>query len=319
MSKKETQVAVFDTSIASGNLGDDIIMDGVMQAIGQVFPTKRVIHLPSHERIGVTGISSVRGSECALVGGSNLLSAGMWRYPQWRVGLAEAAAIRGRCVLLGVGWRKYDGEPSRYTKALLTTLLSPDHLHSVRDSYTAGRLHEMGFKNVINTACPTLWELDGRDAPATPRQEAVVFTLTAYAKHRERDIALMRVLAELYSEVFYWPQGRGDEDYIESLGEISPKISTLPPTLASYDKLLADGSCDYVGTRLHGGIRAMQHGRHSLILAVDNRAIEMGRDVGLNVSTAADEASLREAIERRVSMKVSLPTAEINRWKAQFQ
>ncbi len=319
MTNKETQVAVFDTSIASKNLGDDIIMCGVLQAVEQTLPEARIFRIASHERIGVAGVSGVRHSKCAFVGGSNLLSAGMWTYPQWRIGLGEAAAIRGRCVLLGVGWRKYDGPVSNYTKALLSILLSPDYLHSVRDSYTAERLREIGFSNVINTACPTLWELAGRAAPIIPQQEEVVFTLSAYAKHPERDRALVRVLKGLYKQVYYWPQGYGDNAYSEELGAVMSGVKVLPPTLSAYNELLEGRACDYVGTRLHGGIRAMQYNRHALILAVDNRAIEMGRDIGLNVSQAVDEPSLREAIGQRRSMKVSLPTGEIERWRAQFK
>ena len=42
---------------------------------------------------------------------------------------------------------------------------------------------------------------------------------------------------------------------------------------AETDALIQDTECDYIGTRLHGGIRALQHGRRSLILSVDNRAV----------------------------------------------
>jgi hypothetical protein len=40
---------------------------------------------------------------------------------------------------------------------------------------------------------------------------------------------------------------------------------------------------DFVGARLHGGIRALQRGRRTLTIALDNRAREIAGDTGMPV------------------------------------
>ena len=83
--------------------------------------------------------------------------------------------------------------------------------------------------------------------------------------------------------------------------------------------LLASGDIDYVGTRLHGGIEALNHGRRSLVLAVDNRATEIGKDTNLPVM---DRKSAVELIEERINSswatEIVLPNDNISLWKSQF-
>lgn len=52
---------------------------------------------------------------------------------------------------------------------------------------------------------------------------------------------------------------------------VTQNLHLIQPNLRDYTALLASGGIDYVGTRLHGGIHAMNMGCRSLILAVDNR------------------------------------------------
>ena len=50
----------------------------------------------------------------------------------------------------------------------------------------------------------------------------------------------------------------------------------MSPTLEAFDNLLeSEIDLDYIGTRLHAGIRAIQKKRRSIIIGVDNRALEM--------------------------------------------
>lgn len=39
-------------------------------------------------------------------------------------------------------------------------LIKENLYHSVRDSESVKILNDLGFKNVINTGCPTIWKLD---------------------------------------------------------------------------------------------------------------------------------------------------------------
>lgn len=55
---------------------------------------------------------------------------------------------------------------------------------------------------------------------------------------------------------------------------------------------------DFVGTRLHGGIRAMQHKQRAIIIEIDNRAKE---------------------ISSRFENDIQIPFDKVNQWKDQFK
>ena len=79
--------------------------------------------------------------------------------------------------LLGVGWGKYSNQTSIESKEFYRCILSKHWLHSVRDRYTEKKCLEMGFKNVIFTACPTMWKLTPEFCKTIPhfKEEQVVF------------------------------------------------------------------------------------------------------------------------------------------------
>ena len=74
-----------------------------------------------------------------------------------------------------------------------------------------------------------------------------------------------------------------------------------------------------MGTRLHGGILALKHRRRSLIIGVDHRANEIGKDIDLPV---IDRYADREAIERMIleprEVRIKLPVEKIRTWREQF-
>lgn len=80
------------------------------------------------------------------------------------------------------------------------------------------------------------------------------------------------------------------------------------------------GNVDYVGTRLHAGIHAMNYRIRSIIIAIDNRAIEMARDFQLPIIDRVNiETDLRKMIQSDFMTKVKIPVDNINLWKAQFK
>ncbi len=95
-------------------------------------------------------------------------------------------------------------------------------------------------------------------------------------------------------------------------------FTTAEPTLAAYDALLAAGDSDYIGTRLHGGVRALETGAWGVIVAVDNRALEISRDTGLPVHARGERDAIRATVERRAPLDVRLPYDQITAWKAQL-
>jgi polysaccharide pyruvyl transferase WcaK-like protein len=82
--------------------------------------------------------------------------------------------------------------------------------------------------------------------------------------------------------------------------------------------LASDLDIDYVGNRLHAGIRALQHGRRTIIVAIDNRAREMGQDFALPTVDRTDIERLEHLVPAPFETAVKLPNEAIARWKAQF-
>ena len=92
------------------------------------------------------------------------------------------------------------------------------------------------------------------------------------------------------------------------------------PTLECYDTLLRESTdLEYVGTRLHGAIRAMQHKKRAVIVAVDNRAIEKKRDFNFHVVERSKIGTLEDDICRSFKTKIDLPEREIRLFLSQFE
>lgn len=259
----------------------------------------------------------MKQSELAIIGGTNLLASDMWASRQWKITLLDAIYLTN-AFLLGVGWRNYGSAPTPYSKLLLRTALEKTGVHSVRDSYTLRKLHQAGIKNAANTACPTLWlvDCDKLSLAVKNKKNAVVTTITAYRKNKQRDSQLLNSLRAIYAERYFWPQGLYDYEYArEELGLEGFRV--LPPTLKAFDEILV-GGCDYMGTRLHAGIRALQKGQYARVVALDNRATEMERDFGVPLLTNTDVDSVaKDAVYSRF-LNISLPWSRIEQWKQQF-
>jgi polysaccharide pyruvyl transferase WcaK-like protein len=94
---------------------------------------------------------------------------------------------------------------------------------------------------------------------------------------------------------------------------IAWRTDVLPPGIASFEDALDDGD-DYVGTRLHAGIRALQRGNRATVVVIDNRAAELAADTGLPVIPRdPDEGSLELLTEPRQT-RLHLPRQEIRAW-----
>ena len=226
-------------------------------------------------------------------------------------------ALEGKVVMFGVGASTdFDRVQPRQAK-LLKRLLSADHHHSVRDETGRKLLEAVGIK-AANTSCPTLWRY--RDAnPVLPKGKApaACFTLTMH-KASPHDLPFIETLRDCYEKLYFWPQQMRDLGYLESLTGTAD-IQIVPPNLAAYDALLAATDVDVVGTRLHGGIRGMLHGRRVLITAIDNRARDIGAETGLpTVAREVTGAALAEKLQRPWDTELHLPKDAIGQFMEQF-
>ncbi|MFC3199656.1 polysaccharide pyruvyl transferase family protein [Parapedobacter deserti] len=310
---------IFDTSIGTTNLGDHIIMDSVYRIADELFIDDFVINVPTHFSIHPKDLPKLRKYDMGIVGGTNLLKNDTLRSSQWKVGVKDLMVLHHKAVLLGVGWWQYQEKPvSVYSRMMYKGLLSQKYLHAVRDNYTLQKLNEMGIRNVINTGCPTVWELDephcSQINPA--KRDIVVTTITDYMRDADNDRRMLEILKKNYREVHVWIQGLKDRTYIESL---APDIHYIAPKLSAFDAFLEKHPCEYVGTRLHAGIRALQKKRRAIIIGIDNRALEMRNDIGLNVLERQRIELLEEKIHEEMSVRLYLNDEAIQRWKGQFK
>lgn len=311
------KIVVFDPSQVTDNLGDFIIMDAVNAALYKMFPEDYLFHVPTHDRPGKGGLEQIAKSPVSFVGGTNMLTSHWLWYRQWKLNILDVPKVKN-AVLCGVGWHKYQSVPDFVTAYILRSMLSKTYLHSVRDRYTEKHLHTIGIKNVVYTGCPTMWNLTPEHCQTVPVRKAkvAVMTVTEYLKNIEVDRAWMEAVLKNYEQVYFWSQMFEDLEYAKS--QVGSKIKIIAPTLAAYNEFLANNDCDFVGNRLHGGIRALQHGRRSLILEVDNRAAEIGRDTGLQTLPRADIPAIEQWINQPKPVSIRMPFEQIDKWKRQF-
>lgn len=317
------KIVLYEPSIGSDNLGDQIIVDGVKTALGDLISKSFGVELPTHTPVNWRYLRYLekRKSDFKFVCGSNIIVGKLndiVHLRQWAIPLLSMRWY-GPVVLVGVGAQQYHQKINWYTKLAYKCLLKKDVLHSVRDSYTERTLKKIGISNVINTACPTMWGLTVEHCKEIPQNKAryCVCTLTDYKKNISRDNYILDILKKNYEKVFFWPQGNGDLDYFCSL-EGSVGIEVIAANLESYNQYLENCDTDYVGTRLHGGMRALQKKRRTLIIGVDNRAKELQADFGIPVIDQESIENLGEVIQKEISLNIKLPTDGIKKFLSQF-
>jgi polysaccharide pyruvyl transferase WcaK-like protein len=310
------KITVFDTSICSSNLGDQVIMDAVEKILNSLFQGDFLIKVQTHDVIGKSSYKCIQNSDYTIVGGTNLLSSNMNSYNQWKISLFDSFFIKNM-ILMGVGWWQYQKKPNLYTQLLCHRVLHKEYLHSVRDNYTKKQLELLGFKNVVNTACPTMWSLTEDHCADIPRRktDSVLVTFTEYNQNKEFDFKLIEILKENYKSIYFWIQQPKDYDHMYSI--YGDNAIYVNPSLQALDEVL-NLDVDYIGTRLHAGVRALQSKKRSLILAVDNRAIEISKDTNLPVVARDDFEGIKKWINSAYATQIQLPWDSINQWKKQF-
>ena len=75
-------ILVFDTSIASTNLGDQIILDAVSENLNLISLKERFFNTSTHEIVSKTTYRLINMSKLSFVAGTNLLFSNMNKYRQ---------------------------------------------------------------------------------------------------------------------------------------------------------------------------------------------------------------------------------------------
>lgn len=310
-------INMFDTAIESDNLGDHFIMDAVWEVVQTLFSDTAFLRTPTHRRVTLSEMALGRKAAFSIVGGTNILKSHMLVRGNWRITPLDYLAWRD-VVLLGVGWQQYGGgKADAPTRLFFRSVLSKTMLHSVRDLHTYENLRHH-VPNVIYTACPTMWMLDRQRCRTIPVRKArnAIFAVTYYRPAPEEDRRVFEILKRHYETVYFWPQQSHDLPYVREIG--IRDFVPISPEITAYDRLLDEEDVDFVGARLHGGIRALQRGRRALIIPVDNRAAEISFSTALPVAARTEPASIERWITHPQPTVITLPTDAIEMWKDQF-
>lgn len=314
------KITIFDTYACSENIGDEIIMESVILNLNQIFSKTFKFYIPTHEYIGRHCYGLLNKSDYVFIGGTNLLTSQMNKYNQWKINYKDYFRLN-RVLMMGVGWWQYQKKANLYTRELYKKVLHPDLFHSVRDSYTEYQLKKIGINNVINTGCPTMWNLTKDVCSKIPKYKGqnAIFTLTDYKPDHKADSKLFHILKRNYNKLYFWAQGSRDYEYSKKLFDHDDVI-ILSSDLNSLDHTLkTDHSIDYIGTRLHAGIRALQHFKRTIIIGVDNRAKEKAKDFSLPVFMRDKLERLDSHINNDLSIDIKIPIENIALWKKQFK
>lgn len=319
-------IIIFDTSSGSQNMGDYIINESIDRELGFLIDNNFTVHYATHTPI-THFYQNLRKNpvynfcdkaDYKFLAGTNAIQYNMIRpWANLNINRFNCKSYKNT-ILVGVGVNPNSSKMNHYTKSLFKSILSKDYVHSVRDERTKQLLNSLGFK-AENTGCATLWMLTKDHCAQIKKEKSsnVIFTLTDYEKDSKKDQELINILNNNYKKIYYWVQGSEDLEYLNSLKN-TENIVIVGPNLKSYKKVLLSGDIDYVGTRLHAGVYAMQHKVRSIILAIDNRARDMKKTYNLVAIERDKIANIEELIHSRFSTDIRIDEKKINDWKAQF-
>ncbi len=322
------KVVIFDTAIGTTNLGDEIILQCLEEQLAFLLDNCFLMRFSTHTKnmplsryfLETPKIQFSYEADFKLIMGTNLLSRNIRRtQSQWPVNRLDSW-LYDNCIMAGVGTTLREGKITAYSRKIYQRILRPDFCHSVRDEESKRLLESIGFQ-ALNTGCPTLWKMTPEFCRQIPIAKAsrVVFSLSGYPpqQNRDRDADLIRILRENYQELYFWGQTSADEPYLdtfEQVGDIKRICS-----LKRYQDILDSGDIDYVGTRLHGGVYAMQHKVRSIIIAIDHRARGFHETNNLFICERDEiPQKLTNMIQGEIVTDIHLRQDEIDLWKSQF-
>ena len=326
--KKIKNILMFDTSLGTRNLGDYIIRDSINDGMDYLLSNNFVVRFSTHTPIGKFKnllkkgpiLKYCQNADYKFICGTNIFKGTLFKInSDWAVDLITIPFYRNS-IALGCGLGKNDKKfYGLYTKFIYKKILSKKYYHSVRDDNTKKFLESLGLK-AINTGCPTMWKLTQEHCKTIPSKKAknVIFTLTDYNQNIEADQKLINILINNYDKVYYWLQGTGDLKYLSNFKN-TDKIDIIAPNLESYKRILTTGNVDYVGTRLHGGIYAMQNSVRSIIVIIDNRARDMKETYNLNTIERDNIDELEQIINSNFETRIKLNEENIRKFKNQFK
>lgn len=317
-------ISVYDTSVGSLNSGDQIIMKSVNDILQEIFKQSHIINFPTHQSLTQSTLRRIRKNKHIFIGGTNLLSPYIGiraKRNQLKLGLIDALKFNNNVILLGVGSSNFNHKPNAITRLYYGKLLSKSFLHSVRDKKTKDFLKSIGYHNVVNTCCPTTWDINFKKIKCN-KTSSVLITITDYKKDPIKDREMINIISNNYKDIYFWKQGSNDLEYLNTIStdKVFNAINIIPPSLTSLDNFLKkySNNLNYIGTRLHAGIYCMNMGFKTYIVGVDERARNISSEVGLPLIERSKIENLENLINSDYIINCRIPIDKISEWKNQF-
>ena len=151
----------------------------------------------------------------------------------------------------------------------------------------------------------------------------ILFTLTSYYPDMVADEQLLEtILNSSAKEIYFFPQTKSDTEYLATLPIFKKNISRfklLNHNISEIHELISTTDFNYIGNRLHCGIKCLAFNRPTIIISVDNRAVEMGKSINLNTAKRDDIPLINKWINAEyIPPQINLPLGDIEQWKKQF-
>jgi polysaccharide pyruvyl transferase WcaK-like protein len=320
-----------DNTLPAKNIGDEIIFNAIRDNFLSSRGHSELHRFTAHRALSETERNKINSCDLVFFGGTNIVSTDVCHDSRWIPNPKRFFYLHPgikNLVFLGVGMNRYSKEKISFmcnlrTKLFYKNVLSKKYYHAVRDLHTFDVLRKMGIKNVLFTGCPTLWSLDKLfNFNLETKITKCCFALTDYDPDFERDNNLITRLLQNFTELVYFPQGSKDVDYLQSLESFAKntgRIQILPRKLVALETAISKEDFVYIGTRLHLGILFLTKGVKSIIVGIDNRAIEMRNSLNIPVILPSEYGLIDKWLDRNeVFGEFKLPIENIERWKNQF-
>lgn len=322
------KVVLFNTAIGTTNNGDFIIYENAKRGIQPLLEKSFVMEFGTHlNNLGIlhycvhsSKVSFADSCDYKFVLGTNLLTSNMWRsIRQWPVGPFNRLIYKN-CIMMGTGITYDKTKMDLFTRQMYQQILRKDIVHSVRDEKSKKMLETISGVKAINTGCPTLWGLtpDVCDKIPVKKAKNAVVSVSGYKSQidKKADQILVDTMEANYDKIYLWVQTIEDEHYYKELNHKKEAVNIY--SLYEFKRLCENGNVDYIGTRLHGGIFAMQNLVRTIIIEIDHRASGFREDNHINTISRANIEELEDYLNCDVKTEIVLRESEIKDWLSQF-
>lgn len=318
---------IFNTYIGTSNQGDKIIYESLYSQLKDTLDKCFVVEYTTHTKnfsfYQYWRMRSKRrfieNANYKFIMGTNLLSSDIFGTNlQWMIGLLSYFPYKD-VIMAGVGTTQDHQSLTTYSKFIYKLILNRKYIHSARDEQSTDLLRQMGVQ-ALNTGCPTLWMLSQEHCNAIPTRKSsqVVFSLSGYSDQCDPilDQKMIDVIENNYDDIFFWCQTIQDEKYLCTLKTSKPikVVYSLP----AYANILDKGNIDYIGTRLHGGVYALQHKCRAIVISIDQRARGFHESNNLPILERTKIEELDNMINSEFKTFIKLNTDNIRTFKKQF-